>query len=45
VSSEWVKYYDGFLATTNDLIALERATAFKSGVNVQRTLVRKGPPE
>jgi hypothetical protein len=44
-SLETVRNYDGFLATTNDLMALERATVFKIGDNVRKTPVITGPAE
>jgi hypothetical protein len=44
-SLERARDYDGFLATTNDLMALERATVFNIGDNVRRTPVITGPAE
>ena len=44
-SLEGVRDYNGFLATTNDLMALERATVFKIGDNVRRSPAMNGPAE
>jgi len=44
-SLETVRDYNGFPATTNDLMALERATVFKIGDNVRETPVITGPAE
>jgi hypothetical protein len=40
-----VRDYNGFLATTNDLMALERATVFKIGDNVRKIPVITGLAE
>jgi hypothetical protein len=42
---EGVRDYNGFLATTNDLMALERATVFKIGDNVRKIPVITGLAE
>jgi hypothetical protein len=44
-SPETIGAYKGFLATTSDLIALERATTFKIGESVRSSPAMNGPAE